>query len=173
MKNLHAIDANIGHIHHSEKGLKLIMTSIATKEKAKLFLEVNKGNPLSIMMDTYQVKIFIYAFFDNLFLKVQMSQDVKGRHLLGVIFMMLYGGVPSIKFYRLIELESDLKSQAMFDALILEMEKDGVHVAVQTNLIGLAADGASVNFGKYESVYTKLMTWTGRSLEKIWCFGHR
>lgn len=55
-RNLRGIDANIGYIHHTTEGLKKIMTSIAPYEKSKLFMEINKGNPLTVMVDTYQVR---------------------------------------------------------------------------------------------------------------------
>ncbi|OXA39761.1 hypothetical protein Fcan01_25411 [Folsomia candida] len=139
-RNLRGIDANIGHIHHTVLGLKKIMTSIASYEKYNLFMEINKGNPLTVMVDTYQ--------------------DVKGRHLLGVAFMMWYRKVPCIKAYRLIQLRGDLKSQAIWRKTKLMPQ-------------GFAADGAAVNLGIYDSIFTKLVSWTGRHLEKIWCYGHR
>lgn len=131
-RNLRGIDANIGHIHHTVLGLKKIMTSIASYEKYNLFMEINKGNPLTVMVDTYQV-IKCDAFFvtchHGTLTKAYIFQDVKGRHLLGVAFMMWYRKVPCIKAYRLIQLRGDLKSQAMFDVLLLQMEKDKIDAA--------------------------------------------
>lgn len=54
-RNSADINAYIGFFHQTQKGLKKIMKTVIEVYKQRLIAEIKKGNPFSIIIDTFQV----------------------------------------------------------------------------------------------------------------------
>lgn len=74
-------------------------------------------------------------------------------------------GVPKIylyRLYRLLSMGTDQSSQGHMNALLAAFQEDEklygfpVTKTIKQNLVGLGADGASVNFGKHQGLRQKL-----------------
>lgn len=86
---------------------------------------------------------------------------------------MYLENTPQVVFYKALPLGLDQSSkgysQTMFDAF----KEDGIYDTITTSMVALAADGASVNQGRFQSVYVEYQKIIKHPILFMWCSPHR
>ena len=101
------------------------------------------------------------------------STDAWQNHYLVVLLQGIEENLPKVYLYRLILIGSDETAQGLLDLIVDAFGSDGILDKMENNLIGFAADGASVNLGKKAGLGVKLQEVVGRPLVIQHCLAHR
>jgi hypothetical protein len=147
---------NVGFHHYDRKGATKMVEEIG-KEMHKILINhlLNTQYPCSLIVDG--------------------STSVGLIHYVTVLIQTLEKERPVVYFYKLIEMGLDSTAQGLMDSLEESFKKEHKDIIgfFKNNLVGLGADGASVNFGNKGGFIVKLRQFTGNDIYAVWCMPHR
>uniref|UniRef100_A0A914PE97 DUF4371 domain-containing protein n=1 Tax=Panagrolaimus davidi TaxID=227884 RepID=A0A914PE97_9BILA len=135
---------DVGSLHFSKYSSQKIQESIAkTLHNDLVNYLKSQSPPISIILDT--------------------STDSNGRNILLLYLRVFFNNYPHVYFYRAVQLQSE-KAEAIMQKLKEIFNNDGTLDLVQTNLKGVATDGASVMVGVHNGLKALLKNFTSNPL---------
>lgn len=152
-KQIYHVD--VGHSYANPEGFKKIVRSVSMDYLLELVGEIKKGSPFSLILDTYK--------------------DFSGRNMIAVSMMLFYKNAIQNKFLCLLPLGSSHTAQAQHDTIMgfVRTAPGDIEQVFLSSLAYLAADGASSNAGKFNSILTRFRELTGRRIGFQHCSSHR
>ena len=105
------------------------------------------------------------------------STDPGNRHYIDLFIQTIEHDKVQVYFYGLIELQQDESAQGMYNKILQRFGKDDItgklREKIETNLRGIATDGASVNTGIRNGLHKKFRDFAKNQIYGIHCMPHR